>query len=313
MSDQVTSIATVVAVMDDFVVDQLTVLLQQQDNYQCPDYMSPDYRQTDVLQKIPTQLQFVQECAAIFTDSSLSKVVTPTTPHFHPSPTDVRRVDQSTPLQHHDSPPVPRASDVDHLALWRTQMCSWAYAVVDTFGHNRTIVAVAFNFLDRYLASLQNTNAMSRKDFQLVTMTCLYMTIKLMEPYKLSIATMTDMSRGYFTTEDFEVAELELLEALEWRLNPPTAAAICQLMIGETDAEWMAMCQTRCEEVVLDPFYVPHKASAIALAVMMTLANDRNESMMTELSQGILAPHIASPEFLAVYQHMQQTFINHIQ
>lgn len=308
MSDRSSSSSTQV---NDFVVDQLTVLLRQEVAYRCPDYMSPDFQRRHVAQKTQAPLQFVEECAAIFTDPSLQKSLSTS---FQPSPTDVRRITSVSQLQA-ESPPVPKSSDMDHLSPWRSQMCAWAYTAVDTFGHDRSTVAVAFNLLDRYLAAESIAGVtITRQDFQLFTMTCLYMAVKLMEEShaQLSVYSMIDMSRGFYSALDFEETELEILAALDWRVNPPTAATICNLLLefimDVDDIELRNSSLRFCEQAVIDSYYVSQSASDIAMSAILLSARRRGylESTLVDFCCNV-ADHIdhRSPGCVAVYQHMQ--------
>ena len=95
------------------------------------------------------------------------------------------------------------------------------YRYVDTFGFSRTAVALAFDFLDRYLVKECLTAvAITRQDFQLFFVAALYLAVKLHESGdKLCLVMLIDMSQGYFSLQDFEDAEMYILESLEWRLS----------------------------------------------------------------------------------------------
>uniref|UniRef100_A0A7S4VTU6 Cyclin-like domain-containing protein n=1 Tax=Ditylum brightwellii TaxID=49249 RepID=A0A7S4VTU6_9STRA len=116
------------------------------------------------------------------------------------------------------------------LGRWRCKMCTWAFQVVDQFNVNRETVSIAFSFLDRYLAtSSEPVELISTEKFQLASMTALYIAIKVFEQnHSLSIYTFADMSREYFSVDDLGAMEMEMLEVLQWRLNPPTALAFAR-------------------------------------------------------------------------------------
>lgn len=87
--------------------------------------------------------------------------------------------------------------------LWREKICEWCYQVVDHFNFSREVVAIATNFLDRYVA----VRTVNRKTFQLAAMTSLFMSIKLNESRTLRLSTFLELSRGYFEAE--HVIEME--------------------------------------------------------------------------------------------------------
>jgi hypothetical protein len=88
--------------------------------------------------------------------------------------------------------------------VWREKICEWSYQVIDHFDFSREIVSISIHYLDRYLA----TRPVNKKLFQLAAMTTLYLAIKLYEPGSLSMASMIELSRGYFKVE--QMAEMEM-------------------------------------------------------------------------------------------------------
>jgi Cyclin, C-terminal domain/Cyclin, N-terminal domain len=86
------------------------------------------------------------------------------------------------------------------------------------------------NFLDRYLevyfASGHKVGLpkINKRHFQLVTMCCLYLAMKLRGPHsRIPIAYMVQLSRGTVNEVEMIAMERELLGKLSWLVNPPTA------------------------------------------------------------------------------------------
>ena len=92
--------------------------------------------------------------------------------------------------------------------FWRQKVCEWSYEVVDHFGFSRQVVSISISFLDRYLS----VRAVDKRLFQLVAMTTLYMAIKIYERGTLSMASMIDLSRGFFMIEHMAAMEWGLFE-----------------------------------------------------------------------------------------------------
>jgi Cyclin, N-terminal domain len=88
--------------------------------------------------------------------------------------------------------------------IWREKICEWSYQVIDHFDFSREVVSVSIHYLDRFLS----TRPVNKKKFQLAAMTTLYLAIKLYEPGTLSMASMIELSRGYFMVE--QMAEMEM-------------------------------------------------------------------------------------------------------
>ena len=97
------------------------------------------------------------------------------------------------------------AGDINET--WREKICQWSYQVIDHFDFSREVVMVAMNILDRYLA----LRAVNKQMFQLAAMTSLFLAIKLNEPGKLSMASMVELSRGYFRVDQMAAMEVAIL------------------------------------------------------------------------------------------------------
>lgn len=116
----------------------------------------------------------------------------------------------------------------------RLKISEWAFEVADHYHFDREVAAIAMNFLDRYIA--RRTKYMgsttTKKEFQLLGVTCLYLAIKIhgerpaatdgLQRAKLKIDVFVELSRGIFSRASIESAEMQVLEGLSWRLNPPT-------------------------------------------------------------------------------------------
>lgn len=121
--------------------------------------------------------------------------------------------------------------------------------VVDSFGMDRELVNMAFHLLDRYMAhelshhqedaGMTTTTTttlpatITRDDFQLFSMTCLYMVIKINEiyPRKLGMEALVNMSRGFYSVRDVTLAEQDILKALKWHVNPPTSPSYVRMFL----------------------------------------------------------------------------------
>jgi hypothetical protein len=265
--------------MDDtFRQERITALLHQEQSYCCPDYLSPDYVRKERIPLKPTPLRIIQECAKLITDLSLEP---PQIFHRVHSPSSIT---STAFVASASDSKFPEDMDQSHLATWRRQMCSWAYSAVDTFGLDRELVAVAFGMLDRYLSrEIKSDCNITREDFQLFSMTCVYMAVKILEPSrKLSIPALIDMSRGYYCAKDISETEMEVLEVLQWRINGPTPFAFVQELTAvipdAASSDFLGTCRKMTEVAVMDEIFVSHKASTIAVAVVLTAAHQHFQS-----------------------------------
>jgi hypothetical protein len=148
------------------------------------------------------------------------------------------------------------------------------------------------NYLDRYLeryfgSTLQEEDGKARipkKHFQLVTMTCLYIALKLKCQSKVPLDYMVQLSRGTVTIEELRAMECELLGQLGWLLHPPTSFDFlkhylkllrpvnsCNSNSAETQ-RWTAledMASFLIELSVLDYYFVTHRPSTVAIAALL--------------------------------------------
>lgn len=100
------------------------------------------------------------------------------------------------------------SSSLGITEVWREKICEWSYQVVDHFEFSREVVSVSISLLDRFLC----TQPVDKKQFQLAAMTTLYLAIKLNETGKLSMRSMIQLSRGFFTIEQMAAMETSILQ-----------------------------------------------------------------------------------------------------
>merc|ERR1719330_2064758 len=110
--------------------------------------------------------------------------------------------------------------------LCRAKMAQWCYQVIDFIQFSRETVAISMDYLDRFLCSgcpraEQVMNC--RKEYQLASMTALFMAIKINEPIMIDMVMLTELSKGIYTKEDFAKMETDILSGLNWRVSGPTA------------------------------------------------------------------------------------------
>jgi Cyclin, N-terminal domain len=330
--------------------DELAVLLQQEcTTYRCPfDYM--EHERTD-----PTAM-LVLECANLVTDRAALPPSSPSpqpaaAPSSYPmnkvgsvsSISDVKDVE----LEQHHQPPhhghqASTAACYDQTyTFWRQQMFDWACMVVDSFGIDREAVAVSFNLLDRYVAyELHRPGAptVTRDDYQLFCMTCLYIALKILETYprKLSVQALVDMSKHYYSRAVIENTERDILNALNWQLHPPTALRYTRLLTpflmqalrnasGSSNGSgarapvsfhMKATIETLTEIAVSDSFFVTSRPSTVGLAAILhaarlegSIPEHKLQRMVRTIQDDVLRTP-QDPEFHSIYLQLEKLFCN---
>ena len=126
----------------------------------------------------------------------------------------------------------------DHISS-RSKMCQWSYQLTDMTSLSRLAVSRAMHYLDRFLATSythNNKHALqalhNKREYQLASMTCLYISIKLYEPLTMDASLLSDISQGCYTTQDITDMENIILNALEWKMNGPTSQEFVSLLLG---------------------------------------------------------------------------------
>jgi len=191
---------------------------------------------------------------------------------------------------------------------WRKQVCEWMYKVVDFYVLDRKIIAVAMNYLDRYITVSQ---CYDTKNCQLATMASFYIAVKLYEPRnKLSRMILRDFTvlcRGLFTENQIVEKENSILFSISWLMNPPTpqefAHYFLQLlpsnMSQNTRVKVLEVSNYIIELVMFMYDFVSIKPSIIALA-SITLAMESLDSQRKE--HGAVSP--ARLDCLLTFTHL---------
>ena len=143
-------------------------------------------------------------------------------------------------------PPSEKEQGVSERCRRRT--CEWMYDICDYFHLNRECVAIALFYVDRYftLTSFPGGRCseqvpVTRKQFQLVALTGLYIAIKTHGELrnqgnspnvvqwsrgKFNIQICASISRHQFTPQAIERCEKLMLQTLDWRVNPVVPSGV---------------------------------------------------------------------------------------
>ncbi|KAL7532492.1 hypothetical protein ACHAXR_007663, partial [Thalassiosira sp. AJA248-18] len=161
---------------------------------------------------------------------------------------------------------------------WRTRVCGWMYQVVDSHSLDRELVYIGMSYLDRYLSKHPLTTL--NHDYQLVSMTSLYLAIKIYRANGKSaaVASFVKLSNGLFTENDFVNMEKRMLDTLQWRMHPPTPQSYLELLIlfipraacsPSTRRALFERIKFLLELSVTVQFFIGKKPSSIAVAAFV--------------------------------------------
>lgn len=125
-------------------------------------------------------------------------------------------------------------------------ICEWWYQFVDHYNFDREVVSVALNYFSRYILKQQSSNPLTPEKLQRAAMTSMFLAIKIHAVCEEGLAeararALSRLAYGHFDAREILAMELDMLQTLDWRLNPPTmhqfAMGYSQLHpIGSRDA-----------------------------------------------------------------------------
>jgi len=174
--------------------------------------------------------------------------------------------------------PTPSLRIVDEVV--RTKMVDWCYSFIDACHFEREIVAVAMEMVDRFLSKSSNAEAAlcDRLQFQLLTVTSLYVAVKTRGESALGIDFFCSISCDIYSVDEIEAMELTLLSELEWRISPPTCVQMAHHILALVSSAVrfeQSICIAILDEVmyqaeyaVRDYYFVTQRPSSVAMAAI---------------------------------------------
>jgi len=114
----------------------------------------------------------------------------------------------------------------------RSLMVDWCDNVAETCGYSPETVEIALNCLDRYLCTPCGQKVLHNRDrFQLAVMTAFYSAVKIHEQEAIDPNLLSTLCQGIHTPKDIEKMESNMLNALSWRVNPPTTRSFARMIL----------------------------------------------------------------------------------
>ncbi|CAB9528902.1 diatom-specific cyclin [Seminavis robusta] len=121
------------------------------------------------------------------------------------------------------------------MTVSRCYTVEYLYQVVDYGGFQRDVVTYAMtHLLDRYLSTRSDISSLltEQNPYQLISLTCLYMAVKLLEPNNIGIESLVALTNHVYSVQDFQDMESNILDALDWRVaHGPTPLAFVQHLL----------------------------------------------------------------------------------
>lgn len=181
----------------------------------------------------------------------------------------------------------------------RLKLVDWCYNVVDQLEFDREIVAMTMELVDRFLSTPSNNNnnniatirkqiLQDRRQYQLLAISSLYLTIKTTAKVVLGSEFFSALSHNSYTIQEIEDMEYTILASLKWRIHAPTpiemAHSILALTLPATNLSkgtWgyiLDEVRFQTEYAVRDYYFTTQRRSTIALAAIFNTLDQIGEN-----------------------------------
>lgn len=186
---------------------------------------------------------------------------------------------------------------------WREKICEWSYQVADHFDLTRDLVYIALNYVDRVCAASDTVELLQDKSrFQLLAMASLCLAIKLhggMDTHvpgaeSSIVETIVHLGRGHYTADQLKAMEVDVLQRLQWLLNPPTPQAfvsyLLELFPVEEKTEINDIALYIIELSVHDYYLISSKPSVLAISALSNAARmlGHSDEWMSDIQEDLL-------------------------
>lgn len=173
----------------------------------------------------------------------------------------------------------------------RTKLVDWCFSVIDKCEFERETVAIAMKLVDHILSKPSDLSLevlQDRGQFQLLTMTALYVAIKIYETTAvLGSNFFSAISQDLYSVSEIEAMELNLLKGLSWCITPPTVVQMSHHILSWISVHvavqrptWAVMLEEvayQAEHSVRDFYFVSHRPSTVAIAAIFNALSNANQ------------------------------------
>ena len=123
---------------------------------------------------------------------------------------------------------------IENYMEWRGRMIEWFFDVAKTCKYQTETIEVAINTMDRFMANSPRGNRIMQRsnEYQLVSMTSLYIATKTYEQECLSQGHVLKFTDQRYSVERLNRLEMEILQTLDFRVNPPTQTAYVKSLLS---------------------------------------------------------------------------------
>jgi hypothetical protein len=130
------------------------------------------------------------------------------------------------------------SSSATITAADRRALCSWSYEIIESLSNiNSEVACIGMSYLDRFMATSSpkaKAALTTRHEYQLATVACTVIAIKNRGGIKHlgSDFVAEVVCHGLYTKDELDVMEMEVLNALSWRLSGPSPHEFIDALVG---------------------------------------------------------------------------------
>jgi len=217
------------------------------------------------------------------------------------------------------------SSSATITAADRRALCSWSYEIIESLSNiNSEVACIGMSYLDRFMATSSpraKVALTTRHEYQLATVACTVIAIKNRGGIKHlgSDFVAEVVCHGLYSKDELDDIEMEVLNALSWRLNGPTPHEFIDALVGllsaisEDDNASSSLLLTEHSKIKVDNAVLDYNLalqSSLALAYAAILTTLKTTSvLMDRLCPMDLINWMSNIESIMAGSRMDQIFL----
>lgn len=164
-------------------------------------------------------------------------------------------------------------SEVDEYVSWRYAIVGWLFEMRDIAKFEEETIETSLSILDRYVAAKPEL-VLDAEAYHRAAFTSVYITTKIHEEGYLTPDHFKLLSDNMYTIEMIEKEETVILNAINWRVNPPTPSAIADEMLNVIPSKMIPRNQIeelfndQIQQMLYEEYFVTEDDCKLAMAAL---------------------------------------------
>eukprot|EP00980_Cylindrotheca_fusiformis_P005820 scaffold1223_cov119-Cylindrotheca_fusiformis.AAC.23 len=162
---------------------------------------------------------------------------------------------------------------VEDYISWRFAMVEWMLDIAKSLSFKQDTLEITTSILDSYVAASPGVMLDSEK-YRLSALASLYIAAKLHETSCLSPKHVETLSGNQYTAREVEKQEMIILQAIQWRVHPPTIHAIASELLDvipmhlKQRKRIMDAVDKKARQILFEEYCIPANACQLAFAAV---------------------------------------------